>query len=192
MKKIFAVLCAASLALTLLAGCSNAASASGSGSDSSSAVSSDSQADAPETDASEPASTETADMAKLEAIVAAIEAVNEVPNPMALEEFQLENDLLLTMDNLLGYKGDVTNNQADCALVLAVQAKEGKVDAVKSELEAYKETASSNLYAEFADKVAKAQDARIVVDGNFVVMVIAGLEGPDYSVIDTAIEEALA
>ena len=192
MKKIFAVLCAASLALTLLAGCSNAASASGSGSDSSSAVSSDSQADAPETDASDPASTETADMAKLEAIVAAIEAVNEVPNPMALEEFQLENDLLLTMDNLLGYKGDVTNNQADCALVLAVQAKEGKVDAVKSELEAYKETASSNLYAEFADKVAKAQDARIVVDGDFVVMVIAGVAGPDYSEIDTAIEGALS
>lgn len=192
MKKIFAVLCAASLALTLLAGCSNAASASGSGSDSSSAVSSDSQADAPETDASEPASTETADMAKLEAIVAAIEAVNEVPNPMALEEFQLENDLLLTMDNLLGYKGDVTNNQADCALVLAVQAKSGMADAVKTELEAYKEAISSNLYAEFADKVAKAQDSRIVVSGDYVVMVIAGVDGPDYSEIDSAIESALA
>ena len=48
------------------------------------------------------------------------------------------------------------------------------------------------LYADFADKVAKAQDARIVVKGNVVVMVIAGVNGPDYSAIDTAIDGALA
>ena len=98
----------------------------------------------------------------------------------------------LTLDNIVAFQGDVTNDQADCALVLAIQAKSGAADAVKSELEAYKESASSNLYAEFADKVAKAQDARIVVDGDFVVMVIAGVAGPDYSEIDTAIEGALA
>ena len=65
-------------------------------------------------------------------------------------------------------------------------------DAVKAELEAYKESMSSTLYADFADKVAKAQDARIVVKGNVVVMVIAGVNGPDYSAIDTAIDGALA
>lgn len=51
---------------------------------------------------------------------------------------------------------------------------------------------SSTLYADFADKVAKAQDARIVVKDNVVVMVIAGVNGPDYSAIDTAIDGALA
>ena len=96
------------------------------------------------------------------------------------------------MDNILGWAGDVTNNQADCALVLAVQAKSGMADAMKTELEAYKEAISSNLYAEFADKVAKAQDSRIVVSGDYVVMVIAGVDGPDYSEIDSAIESALA
>ena len=96
------------------------------------------------------------------------------------------------MDNILAFKGDVTNDQADCSLVLAIQAKSGCADAVKTELEAYKETASSNLYAEFADKVAKAQDARIVVSGDFVVMVISGINGPDYADIDAAIESALA
>lgn len=86
----------------------------------------------------------------------------------------------------------MTNDQADCALVFAAQVKDGTADAVKAELEAYKESMSSTLYADFADKVAKAQDARIVVKGNVVVMVIAGVNGPDYSAIDTAIDGALA
>lgn len=69
---------------------------------------------------------------------------------------------MLTMDNLVGYKGDVTNDQADCGLVFVAQAKDGQVDAVKAELEAYKESLSANdLYAEFADKIALAKDARI-------------------------------
>ena len=42
---------------------------------------------------------------------------------------------MLTMDNLVAYKGDVTNDQADCGLVFVAQAKDGQVDAVKSELE---------------------------------------------------------
>ena len=94
--------------------------------------------------------------------------------------------------NLVGYKGDVTNDQADCGLVFVAQAKDGKVDAVKAELEAYKESLSANdLYAEFADKVALAKDARIVTNGNYVAIVIAGIANPDYAPIDTALETAL-
>ncbi len=197
MKKMLSILCVAGLALTLLAGCGNSSSSSSAASsEASSAVSS--EATSSEAASSEAASSEDtaaaqeADTEKLSAIISAIEAVNVVPNSIPLEEFALENDLGLTMDNILGWAGDVTNNQADCALVLAVQAKSGMADAVKTELEAYKEAISSNLYAEFADKVAKAQDSRIVVSGDYVVMVIAGVDGPDYSEIDSAIESALA
>lgn len=197
MKKMLSILCVAGLALTLLAGCGNSSSSSSAASsEDTSAVSS--EATGSEAASSEAASSEDtaaaqeADTEKLSAIVSEIEAVNEVPNSIPLEEFALENDLGLTMDNILGWAGDVTNNQADCALVLAVQAKSGMADAVKTELEAYKEAISSNLYAEFADKVAKAQDSRIVVSGDYVVMVIAGVDGPDYSEIDSAIESALA
>lgn len=201
MKKMLSILCVAGLALTLLAGCgTSSSSSSAASSEASSAVSSEATSSeaASEAASSEAASSEDtaaaqeADTEKLSAIVSAIEAVNEVPNSIPLEEFALENDLGLTMDNILGWAGDVTNNQADCALVLAVQAKSGMADAVKTELEAYKEAISSNLYAEFADKVAKAQDSRIVVSGDYVVMVIAGVDGPDYSEIDSAIESALA
>ena len=189
MKKLLSVLCASALALTLLAGCSNAASSSTPAESTDSAASSEPAASSEAAPAEEDAA---ADTAKLEAIVTAVEAVNPVSNSRALDDFSLENEIGLTLDNIVAFQGDVTNDQADCALVLAIQAKSGAADAVKAELETYKESASSNLYAEFADKVAKAQDARIVVDGDFVVMVIAGVAGPDYSEIDTAIEGALA
>lgn len=186
MKKLIAVLCAAVLMTSLLAACTGSSSSSSESASVSSETSTDSAATAESTDSAE------ADQAKLDSIVSAIEEVNAVPNPRALDDFSLENEIGLTMDNVLGFKGDVTNDQADCALVLAIQAKSGCADAVKTELEAYKESASSNLYAEFADKVAKAQDARIVVNGDFVVIVIAAINGPDYADIDAAIDSALA
>lgn len=133
-----------------------------------------------------------ANTANLDSAVAAIEAVNPIANPRALDDFSVENELMLTMDNLVGYKGDVTNDQADCGLVFVAQAKDGQVDAVKAELEAYKESLSANdLYAEFADKIALAKDARIVTNGNYVAIVIAGIANPDYTAIDTALETAL-
>lgn len=193
MKKLIAVLCAAVLMTSLLAACTGSSSESSqseSNTTSSETSTSDTSSSAEESQTEE--TTGEADTAKLESIVSSLEAVNEIANPRALDDFSLENELGLTMDNILAFKGDVTNDQADCSLVLAIQAKSGCADAVKTELEAYKETASSNLYAEFADKVAKAQDARIVMSGDFVVMVIAGVNGPDYADIDAAIESALA
>lgn len=188
MKKLIAVLCAAVLMTSLLAACT------GSSSESSQPESAPSSSESAATGDSSTAEETTAepDTAKLESIVSSLEAINEISNPRVLDDFSLENELGLTMDNILAFKGDVTNDQADCSLVLAIQAKSGCADAVKTELEAYKEAASSNLYAEFADKVAKAQDARIVVSGDFVVMVISGINGPDYADIDAAIESALA
>ena len=180
MKKLISALAAAVLFATLLAGCGSGASSSASAS---SEAASSTASEAASTDAS---STEEATASvDLGAIVTAIEAVNEVPNARAIDDFSMENEMNLTPDNIVAF-------QADCALVFAAQVKDGTADAVKAELEAYKESMSSTLYADFADKVAKAQDARIVVKGNVVVMVIAGVNGPDYSAIDTAIDGALA
>lgn len=192
MKKLIAVLCAAVLMTSLLAACTGSSSSdySADTTTDTSSSSSDMATDSTATDGE--AATEEADTAKLDSIVSTIEAVNPVPNPRALEEFNIENDFGLTMDNIVAFKGDVTNTQAECALVLAVQAKIGCADAVKDELEAYKESASTTLYAEYADKVAKTQDARIVVKDNFVVMVISAVDGPDYADIDAAIDSALA
>ena len=146
MKKLIAVLCAAVLMTSLLAACTGSSSESSqseSNTTSSETSTSDTSSSAEESQTEE--TTGEADTAKLESIVSSLEAVNEIANPRALDDFSLENELGLTMDNILAFKGDVTNDQADCSLVLAIQAKSGCADAVKTELEAYKETASSNL-----------------------------------------------
>ena len=194
MKKLIPVILCCAM---LLAACGSSADSAPAASESTSAAASEAASSAEsiiggadgETDI---AVSDEANTANLDAAVAAIEAVNPIANPRALDDFSVENELMLTIDNLVGYKGDVTNDQADCGLVFVAQAKDGKVDAVKAELEAYKESLSANdLYAEFADKVALAKDARIVTNGNYVAIVIAGIANPDYAPIDTALETAL-
>lgn len=198
MKRFVSMFCAAALALTVLSGCSNAASSESTASSGSAAASSESSATSEETasSASEEASGDSAaaaDTEKLSSIISSIEAVNEVANPRALTDFDVQYEMNLTMDNIVAFQGDVTNNQDDCALVFAAQVQDGTADAVVEELTAYKDSLSSNqLYAEYADKIAQSEEARIVSSGNFVVMVIAGVGGPDYAEIDTAIESALA
>ena len=196
MKKLLPIL----LCAALLAGCGSSASSAASSS-AESAVASESVAEsAPESTIGGADGTTDivvsddaeANTANLDAAVSALEEVNPIANPRALDDFSVENELMLTMDNLAGYKGDVTNDQADCGLVFVAQAKPGKAADVESELQAYKESLSANdLYAEFADKVALAKDARIVANGDYVAIVIAGIANPDYSAIDTALETAL-
>lgn len=194
MKKLLPIILCASI---LLAGCGN------SNSEDSSSVASDStsvSASEPASSSeasSEPASESTAQTDNLESAVAALEAVNPISNPAPLDDdnedsaFRVENELMLTMDNLVAYRGDITNDQADCGLVFVVQAKEGKAADVEAELQAYKDSLSANnMYAEFADKIAMAEDARIVTNGNYVAIVIASI-GSDYGAIDTALETAL-
>lgn len=196
MKKLLPIL----LCAALLAGCgSSASSAASSAAESAVASESVAESTAESTIGGADSATDIvvsddaeANTANLDAAVSALEGVNPIANPRALDDFSVENELMLTMDNIAGYKGDVTNDQADCGLVFVAQAKPGKAADVESELQAYKESLSANdLYAEFADKVALAKDARIVANGDYVAIVIAGIANPDYSAIDTALETAL-
>lgn len=127
----------------------------------------------------------------VETIANKMEEVNTVENAREIDDFSVENEMGLTLDYLLAYKGDVTNNQSDCALVFVALCKDGKVDAVQKELDAYRESMTSNLYIEFADKVEQAKNARIVTSGNYVIMVIAGISGVSYEDIDRTVTEVL-
>lgn len=197
MKKLLPIL----LCAALLAGCgSSASSAASSAAESTAASESVAESTAESTSGGADSETDIvvsdddakANTANLDTAVSALEEVNPIANPRALDDFSVENELMLTMDNIAGYKGDVTNDQADCGLVFVAQAKPGKAADVESELQAYKDSLSANdLYAEFADKVALAKDARIVTNGDYVAIVIAGISNPDYSAIDTALETAL-
>ena len=198
MKKLLPIILCASI---LLAGCgnSNSEDSSSVASDSTSVSASEpaSSSEASSEPASESTAAEEAQIDNLESAVAALEAVNPISNPAPLDDdnedsaFRVENELMLTMDNLVAYRGDITNDQADCGLGFVVQAKEGKAADVEAELQAYKDSLSANnMYAEFADKIAMAEDARIVTNGNYVAIVIASI-GSDYGAIDTALETAL-
>ena len=200
MKKLIPfVLCAA----MLLAGCGNTADTEATSSEAAS-VASESAATSEET--TEPAADSTASeapaeeaqTANLESAVAALEEVNPITNPLPLDDdnkdsrFDVENTLMLTLDNLVAYRCDITNNLSDSGLVFVAQAKEGKAADVEAELQAYKDSLTANdMYAEYADKMAMAQDARIVTSGNYVAIVIASI-GSDYGAIDAALETALA
>lgn len=195
MKKLLPILLCAAV---LLAGCSksaesNSTSSSSEASSVSEAVSSEETSEAASEEASSTAE-EEAQTANLESAVAALEAVNPIANPLSKDDFgyYVEDTMLLTMDNIVAYAGDVTNNQADCGLVFVVQAKDGKAADVEAELQAFKESLAANdMYADFADKIAISKDARIVTNGNYVAMVIASIDVGDYAAIDTALETAL-
>ena len=94
MKKIFAVAAAASLCAALLAGCGSTATAS------SAASETISQAASAVSEAVEQANTDLLDSA-----VAAIEAVNPVNNPRVIDDFSLVNEMGLTADTIVAYKG---------------------------------------------------------------------------------------
>lgn len=193
MKKLLPILLCAAI---LLAGCSKSAesestSSSSEASSVSEAVSSEETSEVA-SEESQSGAVEEAQTANLDSAVAALEAVNPIDNPLAYTDFDVENTLMLTMDNLVAYKGDVSNNQSDCGLVFVAQAKEGKAEDVEAELQAYKDSLTANdMYVEFADKMALAKDARIVRNGNYVAMVIASIDVGDYTEIDKALETAL-
>ncbi len=193
MKKLLPILLCAAI---LLAGCSKSAESEGTSSNSeassvSEAVSAEETSEAA-SEESQSGAEEEAQTANLDSAVSALEVVNPIDNPLAYTDFDVENTLMLTLDNLVAYKGDVSNNQSDCGLVFVAQAKDGKAEAVEAELQAYKDSLTANdMYVEFADKMALAKDARIVRNGNYVAMVIASIDVGDYTEIDKALETAL-
>lgn len=127
----------------------------------------------------------------VETIVQKIEEVNTVENAREIDDFSVENEMMLTMDNLVAYKGDVTNNQNDCAMVFVALCKDEKTADVQKELEAYRQTMTGSLYSEFANKTEQAKNARIITSGNYVIMVMAGVSGVSYEQVDQAINDAL-
>ena len=194
MKKLLPIVLSAAI---LLAGCKSSGTSEPT---SSSAAASTTESVASEatsesvSDSTEAGATEEAQTANLESAVAALEAVNPIANPLGQDDFDfyVEYTMMLTMDNIVAYDGDITNNQADCGLVFVAQAKDGKAAEVEKALQAYKDSLAANdMYAEFAHKIAISKEARIVTNGNYVAMVIASIDVGDYAAIDTALETAL-
>lgn len=135
-------------------------------------------------------STEAAKEVVISDVVARIKEANPVADERVMDDFAVENEMGLTMEDIAEYEGVITNSQNDCALIFVARANDGKTRELKQELSDYLDSLTSNdLYVEFADKIAKTKEAKVLIYDEYVVLVIAGLD-TDYSTVTAAINEA--
>lgn len=133
---------------------------------------------------------ETTSQVSIDDVVNKIKSVNPVADERTIDDFALENEMGLEPEMIEEYKGVITNSQNDCALIFVAKAKDGKTRELKQALSDYLEGLSANdLYAEFADKIEKTKQAKVLVYGDHVVLVIAGLDVDNDDVIK-AVNEA--
>ena len=123
-------------------------------------------------------------------VVTKIKAVNPVADERVIDDFAVENEMGLSLDDIAEYEGVVTNSQNDCALIFVAKANDGKTRELKQALSEYLDSLTSNdLYVEFADKIEKTKEAKVMIYNDYVVLVIAGLN-TDYRTVTAAINEA--
>ena len=125
-------------------------------------------------------------------VSAAVEKAVTIETPIAFSEDDLKLDMSMDMANVEEYTGHRTGKNGAAGAVLVIKAKAGAADTVKAQLETYKQGQAAFLanYPEFAAAQKQAEQGRIVVKGDYLVLAIAG-EGIDYTAVDKAIDEAL-
>ncbi len=126
----------------------------------------------------------------IDEVVSKIKSINPVADERAIDDFALENEMGLNPDDIEEYKGVITNSQNDCSLIFVAKVKEGRIRDVKQALTDYLAGLSANdLYAEFADKIEKTKQAKVLVYDDYAVLAIAGLDVDTNDVIK-AVNEA--
>ena len=123
-------------------------------------------------------------------VVSKIKEANPVADERVIDDFAVENEMGLSMDDIAEYEGVITNSHNDCSLIFVAKANDGKTRDLKQALTDYLDSLTSNdLYVEFADKIEKAKEAKVLIYDDYVVLVIAGLD-TDYSSVTAAVNEA--
>ena len=126
----------------------------------------------------------------IDEVVGKIKAVNPVADEREIDDFALKNEMGLNPKDVEEYRGIITNSQNDCSLIFVAKAAPGKIRDLKKELSDYLASLSANdLYVEFADKIEKTKQARVLVFDDYAVLSIAGLNVNTEDVIK-AINEA--
>ena len=134
--------------------------------------------------------------------------VNEVLNtittavpiamPGEIPESELEMIMGLSAEDYVNYAGQMCMAMVSADRVVVIEAAEGKIDAVTAALETFKQSAIAQFELYLPDQYEKAKAGRVVVKGNYAVLVIAGdneviaNQGVEeaYKAVDAAIDEA--
>ena len=187
-KNLSVVVAAAALSAAVLTGCG--------GSSSSAAPSSVSTA-AAESPASSAAASAVADNAEngsdaLDGIYNALLEQNPISNQLEIAAINIEYDFNLPADDVVTYKGVMSNDNGDAGLVLVIEAADGKAQDIANKLAEYQQVQAAQYanYAEFAQAQTNVENAVIAFKDNTVVMVIASNEST--ADLDSAVDNALA
>jgi hypothetical protein len=135
-------------------------------------------------------------------ILTAIDTAVPVSEPTDINEQTLSLLINVNMDNVVAFAGKITQLNQNTDQIIVIQAQPGMANAVAEDLAAWRQAnvdLSAN-YEEFAGEGIKAENGRIVINGDFVVLVILGdgedmlANGPDafYAEVDAAITAAFA
>jgi hypothetical protein len=161
MKRICAVLCALCLGGLLLVGCSKSSN-----------------------------TTATYDVNE---VASAVAEAAVVENPTAFTEDDLIYDIDIDPENVVEFAGVRTLTNGTSGAVLVIKAKSGQADTIKAQLEAYRDGIVSvweNYKSDFPIGYEQTKNGRVVEQGDYVVLAIAG-SGVDYTAVDQAIADAL-
>lgn len=125
-------------------------------------------------------------------IAKAIEDASGLVNALAIDDDEVYYSMGVTLENVEEYAGSHSNSSGASGTVFVAKAKSGQAEAIKGELEKYKNANAELLsgYTEFANSAEQAKNGRIMVKDDIVILVIGGPDA-DYAAIDTAVESAL-
>lgn len=127
----------------------------------------------------------------VKSIYQSISQINKAAEAREIDDFAIENDFGLSLEDIEEYAGSISNNMKDPALTLIIQAKEGKGNTVRSALETYKQNQIVYFgnYPEFSEALSRVKDGRIHQSGDLVIMVFSSTDLSDYGEIDRLISE---
>ncbi len=122
-----------------------------------------------------------------------VSAANPIDNARELNDMSIELDYMLSLDDIVSYKGVASNDNGDAGMVIVIEATDEAADAVFAAMESYATTQAAfwSNYEEFADAQASVESSRIKRDGNIIVQVFAA-NGADYTDIEAALTEAFS
>ena len=116
--------------------------------------------------------------------------INEaVPVAMAgdLTEEELTMMVGINAEDMASWAGKYSMANVSADRLIVIEAAEGKVDVVKTALEAYRDNVAAQFELYLAPQYEKAKAGRIVVKGNYAVLAIAG---DNQTIVDKGVEEA--
>lgn len=97
-----------------------------------------------------------------------------VAMPAPVDDAALENLMYIKPEDAEAYAGSIAMVMTSADNVVAVQAKEGKIDTVKAGLEKRLEDVRKSFENYLPEQSDKAQKGQVIVKGNYAFLLIVG------------------